>query len=257
MRPTRREAAAAEARPERPTAEATPPTLQAAEEPAAEGPPPRTPAAEASAAAEGDPAEDADADEATAERAAPDDARALADAAVGRGRAARGEARKEQKSATGLARSSSGHRRAVALGLALGIQAFLVKPFRIPSESMVPTLEVGQRVLVDRVGLRFGDPEPRGHRRLQAAEGRGPQHLRRRAAADGQPCPKPTPEQSDTNFIKRVVGVPGRPAQGASTGASTSTAKKLRTRTFIAREHACENVQFAGRDHEFRRITFL
>ena len=28
---------------------------------------------------------------------------------------------------------------AVALGLALGIQAFLVKPYRIPSESMVPT----------------------------------------------------------------------------------------------------------------------
>ena len=48
---------------------------------------------------------------------------------------------------------------AVALGLALGIQAFLVKPFRIPSESMVPTLDVGQRVLVDRVTLRFGDPD--------------------------------------------------------------------------------------------------
>ena len=47
---------------------------------------------------------------------------------------------------------------AVALGLALGIQAFLVKPFRIPSESMVPTLEIGQRVLVDRVSYRFGDP---------------------------------------------------------------------------------------------------
>ena len=41
---------------------------------------------------------------------------------------------------------------AVALGLALGIQAFLVKPYRIPSESMVPTLEVGQRVLVNRIG---------------------------------------------------------------------------------------------------------
>src|SRR3712207_8770968 len=48
---------------------------------------------------------------------------------------------------------------AVALGLALGIQAFLVKPFRIPSESMVPTLAVGQRVLVDRVSERFSDPD--------------------------------------------------------------------------------------------------
>ena len=46
---------------------------------------------------------------------------------------------------------------AVALGLALGIQAFLVKPFRIPSESMVPTLEIGQRVLVDRVSKNFSD----------------------------------------------------------------------------------------------------
>ena len=48
---------------------------------------------------------------------------------------------------------------AVALGLALGIQAFLVKPYRIPSESMVPTLEIGQRVLVNRIGARFGHPE--------------------------------------------------------------------------------------------------
>ena len=48
---------------------------------------------------------------------------------------------------------------AVALGLALLIQAFLVKPFRIPSESMVPTLEINQRVLVDRVSFRFSDPE--------------------------------------------------------------------------------------------------
>ena len=47
---------------------------------------------------------------------------------------------------------------AVALGLALGIQAFLVKPYRIPSESMEPTLDVGQRVLVNRIGNRFSDP---------------------------------------------------------------------------------------------------
>jgi signal peptidase I len=48
---------------------------------------------------------------------------------------------------------------AVALGLALGIQAFLVKPYRIPSESMVPTLEIGQRVLVNRIGARLSAPD--------------------------------------------------------------------------------------------------
>src|SRR3954447_10749683 len=47
----------------------------------------------------------------------------------------------------------------VALGLALGIQAFLVKPYRIPSESRVPPLQVGHRVLVNRIGARFSDPK--------------------------------------------------------------------------------------------------
>ncbi len=97
---------------------------------------------------------------------------------------------------------------AVALGLALGIQAFLVKPFRIPSESMVPTLEVGQRVLVDRVSTRFGEPKrgdvmvfkpPKG-----ADDGAcGVRH------AEESPCPKGTEDQSDQNFIKRVVAVEG------------------------------------------------
>ena len=48
---------------------------------------------------------------------------------------------------------------ALAIGLALLIQAFVVKPYQIPSESMEPTLDVGQRVLVDRVSYHFGDPD--------------------------------------------------------------------------------------------------
>ena len=47
---------------------------------------------------------------------------------------------------------------AVALGLALGIQAFIVKPYRIPSGSMEPTLAIGQRVLVNRIGMDFSEP---------------------------------------------------------------------------------------------------
>ena len=88
---------------------------------------------------------------------------------------------------------------AVALGLALGIQAFLVKPYRIPSESMVPTLEINQRVLVNRIGNNFTDPEVgevmvfhppsgaddqrrcgvRGHRERSCARGRRRQQGRR------------------------------------------------------------------------------
>jgi signal peptidase I len=98
---------------------------------------------------------------------------------------------------------------AAALGLALLIQAFLVKPYRIPSESMEPTLDVGERVLVNRVNYKVSDPD-RGdivvfHPPEGAVNGRtcGVSH------AGDQPCPRPTPKRSDVNFIKRVVAVPG------------------------------------------------
>ena len=98
----------------------------------------------------------------------------------------------------------------VALGLALGIQAFLVKPYRIPSESMVPTLQVGQRVLVNRIGSRFSDPHvgdivvfhpPAGAERSNECGGGPP--------PAGQVCARPTKGKADVNFIKRVVAGPG------------------------------------------------
>jgi signal peptidase I len=98
---------------------------------------------------------------------------------------------------------------AVALGLALGIQAFLVKPYRIPSESMVPTLEIGQRVLVNRIGHSFSKPSVGDVVVFHPPEG-----------ADGNPqcgvdhptgevCPMPVSKRDDVNFIKRVVAGPG------------------------------------------------
>jgi signal peptidase I len=48
---------------------------------------------------------------------------------------------------------------AAAFVLALLIQQFIVKPFAIPSPSMEPTLEVGDRVLVSRLTYHFRDPE--------------------------------------------------------------------------------------------------
>ena len=47
-----------------------------------------------------------------------------------------------------------------ALFFALVIQAFAVKPYVIPSGSMLPTLQVGQRILVDRFSHTLGsDPK--------------------------------------------------------------------------------------------------
>ena len=97
---------------------------------------------------------------------------------------------------------------AVALGLALGIQAFLVKPFRIPSESMVPTLEIGQRVLVDRVSFRFRDPHRGDIVVFKPPSGADSNTCGVEHAPDS-PCPRATRGRSDTNFIKRVVAVGG------------------------------------------------
>jgi signal peptidase I len=99
---------------------------------------------------------------------------------------------------------------AVALGLAIGIQAFLVKPFRIPSPSMVPTLEVGQRVLVNRIGTHFGEPD-RGDIVVFKPPAGADSHRCGIPSqpADGHPCSKPTAEKSENNFIKRVIGLPG------------------------------------------------
>jgi signal peptidase I len=99
----------------------------------------------------------------------------------------------------------------VAIGLAFGIQAWVVKPYRIPSGSMEPTLSIGQRVLVDRIGTHFGKPHvgeiavfhpPQGAQQEQCGSGR-------RIAPCGAPCAEPVPRQDSVNFIKRIVAGPG------------------------------------------------
>ena len=96
----------------------------------------------------------------------------------------------------------------VALGLALGIQAFLVKPYRIPSESMEPTLDVGQRVLVNRIGSRFSDPEVGEVMVFHPPAGSDGNVCGGPKESD-QPCGLPTPQKANVNFIKRVVAGPG------------------------------------------------
>jgi signal peptidase I len=99
---------------------------------------------------------------------------------------------------------------AVAVGLALLIQAFIVKPYRIPSGSMLPTLHIGQRILANRliehpsVGDIVVFHPPVGADPANAQCGNPNQ-----GTGHSQACGEPTPAESSQTFIKRVVAGPG------------------------------------------------
>ena len=142
---------------------------------------------------------------------------------------------------------------ALALGLALGIQAFIVKPYQIPSESMEPTLDVGQRVLVNRFLYRFADPDVGDIVVFHPPQGaeRGNQCGVQRA---GRPaCPQPTPEQADVNFIKRIVAGPGDTLR-IENGHPVVNGVKRRGGLHPALQPR-RRVQFARRRSPFRPIT--
>jgi signal peptidase I len=92
----------------------------------------------------------------------------------------------------------------VAVGLAIAIQAWVLKPYMIPTGSMQPTLVPRQRVLVDRIfkSLHIGQiivfHPPQG----ADSERCGRPHPATAA------CDWPNPESSQT-YVKRIVAGPG------------------------------------------------
>jgi signal peptidase I len=96
------------------------------------------------------------------------------------------------------------------------VKGFLIQAFYIPSRSMEPTLDVGDRVVVNRLAYRLGDPRPgqvvvflRPTAADQEPSG-GPLSWARRAVAQGLGGTPPGSE----DLIKRVVGVPGDVLEG-------------------------------------------
>jgi signal peptidase I len=103
-----------------------------------------------------------------------------------------------------------------ALILTVLVKGFLIQAFFIPSRSMEPTLDVGDRVVVNRLAYRIGDPahgdvvvflRPTG---TGEAAADGPLSWVRRAVAQGLGGTPPGSE----DLIKRVVGLPGDTIQG-------------------------------------------
>jgi len=85
---------------------------------------------------------------------------------------------------------------AVAVALAFVIQASVAKPYEIPTPSMTPTIEPGDRIIANRLVYRFRDiergdiivfdPPPSATRECGGETGGG-----------------------DIPFVKRVIGLPG------------------------------------------------
>jgi signal peptidase I len=82
---------------------------------------------------------------------------------------------------------------AIALCLALLIRTFVAEPRYIPSESMVPTLHTGDRLVVEKVSYHFAAPKMGDIIVFQP-----PEELQH------QGYPK------DQAFIKRIIGTPGK-----------------------------------------------
>jgi signal peptidase I len=77
---------------------------------------------------------------------------------------------------------------AVALVLAVGVRTYALQLFYIPSGSMLPTLRVGDRIVVDKLAYRF-EPVRRGD-----------------VVVFSHPPLEPTDYQ---DLVKRVIGLPG------------------------------------------------
>jgi signal peptidase I len=95
-----------------------------------------------------------------------------------------------------------------ALLLAFLVKVFLAQAFYIPSGSMIPTLEIGDRVIVEKVTYRVREPE-RGEvvvfRRPGIERPGGPsQALREFLQGLGLLQP-----DEDMDLIKRLIGLPG------------------------------------------------
>jgi signal peptidase I len=99
----------------------------------------------------------------------------------------------------------------LAILLAVIFKSFLVQAFYIPSGSMEPTLNISDRVLVEKVSYRFGEVKDGDVivfvHDLPGVEPESRNPVVRFFTSLGQAIGVAPP--SDRDFIKRVVGVPG------------------------------------------------
>jgi signal peptidase I len=106
---------------------------------------------------------------------------------------------------------------AAAMFMAWLIQAVLIKPYMIPSGSMLPTLQIGERILAERVTYHFSEPEIGQivvfHPPINVArEEQDPPYSLPLCSVEpkrGQACAAPGREPAKITYIKRIIAGPG------------------------------------------------
>lgn len=103
----------------------------------------------------------------------------------------------------------------VAMLLAFAIRVFIVQAFKIPSGSMIPTLQIGDHILVSK--LSYGIQWP-GDCRFKMALPPMTCYTTKNLVVFGPPQRADVivfryPEDEEKDFIKRIVGIPGDSVQ--------------------------------------------
>lgn len=103
---------------------------------------------------------------------------------------------------------------ALSAVLALGIRTFVAEARYIPSGSMLPTLQINDKLIVDKVSYRFNDPK-RGDivvfippDQASICLGYNPPN-QPDGTLPNPATPKPEEPKPKDAFIKRVIGLPG------------------------------------------------
>ncbi|WP_189491902.1 signal peptidase I [Streptomyces antnestii] len=138
----------------------------------------------------------------------------------------------------------------IALVLALVIKTFLVQAFSIPSASMENTLQIGDRVLVDKLTPWFGAEPERG----EVIVFHDPDGwLKDEPTAEPNPVQRVLgwiglmPSTNEKDLIKRVIGVSGDTVECNGTGPLKVNGKALNEPYVYAGNTPCSDDNMGGK----------